>query len=259
MQAAFTAIHPKNPARNPRSLSNSAKRRGEVVYLVGNNLCCRETLSTHLVAFQVEVVGLSSAREYLEHTSIDDSACLILDLPLPDMSGIELQRQIAATTQLPIIFVSGACDVPSSVQAMKAGAIDFFTHPFDLPALIVAIQLALAQDRKQRQRRAELAKLRERFYLLTPREREVLPLVVRGLLNKQAASVLGISEVTLQIHRSQVMRKMQAESLAELVRMAVKLRIPYWRDGQVRSCTGSNVALFTEQSNATGRTLNGFR
>jgi FixJ family two-component response regulator len=115
-------------------------------------------LSTLLAELEVEVVGLSSAREYLEHPGADDSACLILDLPLPDMSGIELQRQIAATTQLPIIFVSGACDVPSSVQAMKAGALDFFTHPFDLPALIVAIQTALVQDRKQRQLSTDAAR-----------------------------------------------------------------------------------------------------
>ena len=259
MQAAVIAVHPKLPGRNQTSFSDRAKRRGEVVYLVGNNLCCRETLATHLAAYQVEVVGLSSAREYLEHPGADDSACLILDLPLPDMSGIELQRQIAATTQLPIIFVSGACDVPSSVQAMKAGALDFFTNPFDLPALIVAIQTALVQDRKQRQRRAELAKLRECFSLLTPREREVLPLVVSGLLNKQAASVLGISEVTLQIHRSQVMRKMQAESLADLVRMAVKLRIPYWRDGHKTSPPGTNLSFIAEQSRSRSLTLSGAR
>ena len=259
MQAAFRAVHSKVPGRNQSSFSDRTKRKGEVVYLVGNNLCCRETLSTHLAEFQVEVIGLNSAREYLEHPGADDSACLILDLPLPDMSGIELQRQIAAMAHPPIIFVSGICDVPSSVQAMKAGALDFFTPPFDLPTLIVAIQAALVQDRKQRQRRAELAKLRDRFSLLTPREREVLPLVVSGLLNKQAASVLGISEVTLQIHRSQVMRKMQAESLADLVRMAVKLRIPYWRDGKVRSCTGSTIALFAEQGESRNLTLSGLR
>ena len=259
MQAAFSPVHPKVPGRNQSSFSDRTKRKGAVAYLVGNNLCCRETLSTLLAELEVEVVGLSSAREYLEHTGADDSACLILDLPLPDMSGIELQRQIAATTQLPIIFVSGACDVPASVQAMKAGALDFFTHPFDLPALIVAIQAALVQNRKQRQRRAELAKLRERFSLLTPREREVLPLVVSGLLNKQAASVLGISEVTLQIHRSQVMRKMQAESLADLVRMAVKLRIPYWRDGHTTSSPATNLSFIAEQSRSRSLTLSGAR
>jgi FixJ family two-component response regulator len=131
---------------------------------------------------------------------------------------------------------------------MKAGAIEFLTKPVDLQALIAAVQTAFAQDRKLRRRKAELAELRERFSLLTPREREVLPLVLGGLLNKQAASILGISEVTLQIHRSQIMRKTQAESLAELVRMAMKLRIPYWRESQLSCGYQPKPALFSLQN-----------
>jgi FixJ family two-component response regulator len=135
----------------------------------------------------------------------------------------------------PVVFICTHIDVPSAVRVVKAGAIELLTKPVDSTALLEAVLAALAHDRKLRQRRAELATLRERLVRLTPREREVLPLIVGGLLNKQAASVLGISEVTLQIHRSQVMRKMQAESLAELVRMAVKLRIPFWYDSRTRS------------------------
>ena len=127
---------------------------------------------------------------------------------------------------------------------MKAGAVEFLTKPVDLSALVAAVQMAFVQDRKQRRKKAEIAELEERFSQLTPREREVLPLVVGGLLNKQAASVLGISEVTLQIHRSQVMRKMAAESLADLVRMAMKLRIPYWREGRFRQNDRSGPDLF---------------
>jgi FixJ family two-component response regulator len=178
----------------------------------------------------MEMVSFRSAREYLEYDGRAEPSCLILDLQLPDMSGLELQRRLGERANAPIIFISDLCDVATSVNAMKAGAIDFLTQPFDSPALAAAMQTAFAENRRLRQRKAELAKLQARFSLLTPREREVLPLVVGGLLNKQAASVLGISEVTLQIHRSQVMRKMQANSFADLVRMAVKLRISHWRE-----------------------------
>ena len=259
MPAAFSPVHSKIPGDNQDPVSGSSAQRREVVYLVGNNVCCQETLSRHLAEFQVEVVGFRSARDYVEHIRADDGSCLILDLPLPDMSGIELQRQLAAAGHPPTIFVSETCDVLYSVQAMKAGALDFFTHPFEWRNLIDAVQAALVQDQKLRQRRVELARLQERLTRLTPREREVLPLVVGGLLNKQAASVLGISEVTLQIHRSQVMRKMQAESLADLVRMAVKLRIPYWRDGHTTSSPATNLSFIEEQSRSRTLTLSGAR
>jgi FixJ family two-component response regulator len=207
-----------------------ADRAGEVVYLVEPDYGTREEISAFLSALGMNVVAFASAADYLAFDGRDTAACVVLNLHLPDTSGLELQRRLAKTTNPPLIFMSDQGDVAATVCAMKAGAIEFLTKPFDLPALVAPIQSAFSQDRKQRQRKAELATLQARFALLTPREREVLPLIVGGLLNKQAASVLGISEVTLQIHRSQVMRKMQAESFAELVRMAIKLRIPYWRE-----------------------------
>jgi FixJ family two-component response regulator len=155
---------------------------------------------------------------------------VILNVSLPDLPGIELQRRIIKNGNPPIIFVGDHSDIASTVCAMKAGAIDFLTKPVDMVTLCAAVRTALVQARKLRQKRSELMPLEGRLRLLTPREREVLPLIVGGLLNKQAASVLGIAEVTLQIHRSQIMRKMQADSLASLVRMAVKLRIPYPRE-----------------------------
>jgi FixJ family two-component response regulator len=188
----------------------------------------RANLSDFLATQDMKVIAFASAADYLGFVGRDAAACAILNIHLPDLSGLELQRQLAERANTPVVFIGDQCDIASTVRAMKAGAIDFLTRPFDLSVLMAAVRVALAQDRKGRQRKAELAKLQERFSLLTPREREVLPLVVGGLLNKQAASILEISEVTLQIHRSQVMRKMQAESFADLVRMAVKLRIPHW-------------------------------
>jgi FixJ family two-component response regulator len=148
---------------------------------------------------------------------------------LPGVSGLELQSQIADSFHPPIVFISGHGDIPSCVRALKAGAVDFLTKPFSEGALVDAVRLAITRDAQDRASRAELIVLRERHRLLTPREREVLPLVVSGLLNKQAAAELGISEVTLQIHRSKVMRKMAAESLADLVRIAALLGVPLVR------------------------------
>ena len=196
-----------------------ARRTDEIVYLVGTSLEGLEAL--------FEVIAFASGREYLGHTRRDKAACLILDLQLPDMSGLDLQAQLAGNEHLPVIFVSHDCDIPSAVRAMKAGALEFFTAPVDPSALVDAIRAALAQDRASRQTKAELEALQKRYCLLTPREKEVLPLLAGGLLNKQAACILGVTEVTLQVHRGQIMRKMQAESFAELVRMAVTLGIPY--------------------------------
>jgi len=153
-------------------------------------------------------------------------ACLVLDIELPDINGLELQRQITSGNEVPIVFVTGHGDIPSSVRAIKAGAIDFLTKPFKEADLLRAIEAALTQSRAAKSRRADLADLRQRLASLTPREREVLTLVASGLLNKQAAAELHISEVTLQIHRARVMKKMAAGSVAELVRMAGALEIP---------------------------------
>jgi FixJ family two-component response regulator len=196
----------------------------EIAYVVDDDPSICEALSELLASEDIKNVTFATASAYLQHTRHDAAACLILDLNLPDICGLDLQRRIASPTCLPIIFISGGSDVASSVQAMKAGAVDFLTKPLDKDALVAAIRAAFLQDRFQRRIAAERASLRERFSTLTPREREVFPLVTKGVLNKQAAGLLGISEVTLQVHRGQIMRKMKADSFAELVRMAVKLR-----------------------------------
>jgi FixJ family two-component response regulator len=148
---------------------------------------------------------------------------------LPDINGLDLQSRIAQGNHPHIVFITGHGDIPSSVRAIKAGAVDFLPKPFREADLMRAINAALAQNRDARRKSAELADLSQRLSTLTPREREVLPLVVSGLLNKQAAAELGISEITLQIHRGNIMKKMRAESLAELVRMAGTLEIPMTR------------------------------
>jgi FixJ family two-component response regulator len=196
-----------------------------IVYVLDDDYRVREALTSLLssVGFRVEV--FVSAVEYLKFKKPDSPACLILDLQLPGMSGLDLQREIAGGDAPAIVFVTGHGDVPSSVRAMKAGAIEFLLKPFDDQELLRAIDAAIAQDREARLKRAEMAELRRRYALLTPREREVLPFVVAGLLNKQTAAELGNSEITIQVHRGQIMRKMAASSLADLVKMAGKLGI----------------------------------
>jgi FixJ family two-component response regulator len=185
-----------------------------------------EALSELLSSFDLHVVTFGSAAEYLAYPKPDVPSCLILDVELPDINGLDLQSRTTHEYHPQIVFITGHGDIPTSVRAIKAGAVDFLTKPFKEADLMRAIDAAIAQDRDARRKRAELAELRQRFSSLTPREREVLPLVVSGLLNKQAAAELGISEVTLQIHRGNIMKKMEAGSLAELVRMAGMLEIP---------------------------------
>ncbi|CAN5453150.1 hypothetical protein BH10ACI4_BH10ACI4_04200 [soil metagenome] len=202
----------------------------DVIYLVHGCAHIRSEITTCFSALGNRIIPFASASAYLDFTGRETAACLIVDTHLPDISGFELQQRLAAKSNPPVIFLSDHLDIALTVRAMKAGAIEFLTTPVDLQALVGAVQAAFARDRKQRRKQAEFADLENRFSLLTPREREVLPLVVGGLLNKQAAYLLGISEVTLQIHRSQIMKKTRAESFADLVRMAVKLHIPYWRE-----------------------------
>lgn len=197
-----------------------------IVFIVDDDEALREALGELLEANGVRAALFRSAGDYIGADKPDLPACLILDVELPDINGLELQRQIARDDHPPIVFITGHGDIPSSVRAIKHGAVDFLTKPFSDTALMAAIGSAIAQDRETRAKRAEVALLRQRYQDLSPREREVLPLVVSGLLNKQAAAELGISEVTLQIHRRNVMQKMAASSLADLVRIAERLQIP---------------------------------
>jgi FixJ family two-component response regulator len=196
------------------------------VYVVDDDAGIREALDEMLTSAGMGVVTCASASDYFRVPKPDLPSCLILDVALPDGSGMDLQRQLSTGDHPPIIFLTGASDIATSVRAIKAGAVDFLTKPFRKADLLAAIGTAIAQDCQGRAERAERMRLKHRHSCLTPREREVLPLVVGGLLNKQAAAELGISETTLQIHRSRVMRKMEAESLAQLVRMAGKLAVP---------------------------------
>jgi FixJ family two-component response regulator len=196
-----------------------------IVYVLDDDYRVREALTSLVSSVGLHVEVFASAAEYLKFQKPDSPACLILDLQLPGMSGLDLQREIAGGDAPAIVFVTGHGDVPSSVRAMKAGATEFLLKPFDDQELLRAIDAAIAQDREARLKRAEMAELQRRYALLTPREREVLPFVVAGLLNKQTAAELGNSEITIQVHRGQIMRKMAASSLADLVKMAGKLGI----------------------------------
>src|SRR5713101_6060321 len=196
-----------------------------IVYVVDDDLRVREALRELFTSLNMSFATFSSIAEYLAYTKPDLPACLILDVKLPDVSGLDFQRQLGDSYHPPIVFITGHGDIPSSVRAIKDGAVDFLVKPFSDQDLMAAIDAAIASDRHARQERAEGARLQQRYSSLTPRESQVLPLIVSGLLNKQAAAELGISEVTLQIHRSRIMHKMAAESFADLVRMASRLKI----------------------------------
>ena len=210
------------------------KQTGELVYLVDDDPRVREALSELLASLKIEHVTFGSAAEYLAYVRTDTCSCLVLDVQMPEISGLDLQRQLTSESSPPIIFISGHGDIPSTVRAMKAGATEFLTKPIDPEALVAAIRAAFTKDLDQRQKTAVMIRLRRRLASLTPREREVLPLIAGGMLNKQAAAVLGITEVTLQVHRGQIMRKMEADSFADLVRMAGRLGIPE-PDGHYRN------------------------
>jgi FixJ family two-component response regulator len=197
-----------------------------IVFVVDDDQSVRASLLDLLASHDLAAVAFASACEYMAYARPDLPGCLILDIGLPDITGLDLQSRIAGSNHPPIIFITGQADIPMSVQAMKSGAVDFLTKPFGDEELLAAIKTAVARDREIRLERLKLNQLQCRFSSLTPREHDVLPLVVGGLLNKQAGAELGISEITLQIHRSKIMQKMKADSLAELVRMATQLKVP---------------------------------
>ena len=196
----------------------------DMVCIVDDDASVRTALESLLKSVGLQVRSFASAQEFLTHPKPDAPTCLVLDVRMPGLSGLDCQRQLAeAGFQIPIIFITGHGDIPMSVQALKAGAVDFLTKPFREQELLDTVQQAIEHDRRRRATEAEMAGLRERFASLTMREQEVMSWVVSGRLNKQIAGELGTSEVTVKVHRGQVMRKMQADSVAELVRMAGRL------------------------------------
>ena len=201
-----------------------------IVFVVDDDASVREALKSLIRSVGLQVELFDSAQEFLQRKRPYGPSCVVLDVRLPGIGGLDFQRKlIEAKIPIPIIFITGHGDIAMSVRAMKAGAVEFLTKPFRDQDLLDAIQLALERDRVRRERELEIATLRERFELLTPREREVLPGVISGFLNKQIAAEIGTSETTVKVHRGQLMRKMGARSLPELVRMAEKIGIPTTR------------------------------
>jgi FixJ family two-component response regulator len=197
----------------------------ERVYLVDDDVRVREALCTLLRANGRDVHVFNSGREFLDTPRQDVVSCLILDLRMPDMNGLEVQKLVSRDARIPVIFITGRGDVPSTVLAMKGGALDFLTKPLEEDALMCAVDAALAKAHVLRKEAENAATLKTLYQSLTPREQDLLPLLASGLLNKQAAAILGITEYTVQVHRGRIMKKMRANSFAALVRLASKLQI----------------------------------
>jgi FixJ family two-component response regulator len=196
----------------------------DIVFVVDDDPSVREALARLIRSAGLRVEAFASAEEFLNRPGADAPSCLVLDVRLPDLSGLDLQRRmVEANNEIPIVFITGHGDIPTTVRAMKAGAIEFLTKPLVEGDVLESIRHAIALDRRVREHHAELAELRARYASLTPREQEVMEWVVSGLLNKQIAGELGISEETVKVHRGHVMRKTAADSLADLVRMSERL------------------------------------
>jgi len=204
------------------------KRPESRVFIVEDDPSMRNALKNLLRSVGLDCQLYTSAQEFLDAEKPEVPSCLILDVRLPGMSGLDLQKELGKVDiQIPVIFITAHGDIPMSVRAMKAGAVEFLPKPFRDQDLLDAIQMSLMQDRKRRERDSEIAVLQKRLQALTPREREVFPLVVSGRSNKEIAGEIGISEITVKVHRGNLMRKMQATSFAELLRMSADLKIPY--------------------------------
>jgi FixJ family two-component response regulator len=198
-----------------------------IVFVVEDDASVRKAVGSLVRSAGLTVQTFASAQEFLAFSRPDVPSCLVLDVQLPGLSGLDLQEELAkADVQIPIIFLTGHGDIPMTVRAMKAGALEFFPKPFEDQDLLDAIQQAINRDRVARRERADMGELYDRYNSLTPREREIMGWVVSGLLNKQIAAELGISEIMVKVHRGQVMQKMQADSLADLVRMSERLASP---------------------------------
>jgi FixJ family two-component response regulator len=207
-----------------------------IVFVVDDDSSIREAIKNLVGLEGLRVETFGTAQDFLRSERPDLPGCVVLDVELPGLSGLDLQRELTAHgINLPIVFITGYGDIPMSVRAMKAGAMEFLTKPFRDQDLLDAIHQALERDQVVRQHSREIAELRERFEALTSREREVMSMVVAGMLNKQIGFELGISEITVKIHRGRVMNKMDAQSVAELVRMTERLKIPTAKDPPAKS------------------------